>query len=50
MVPLIYKIAENAINGLDRPKYLSRVKKDETNKTENPKNEKIKKSRSKESQ
>ena len=39
----IYRIAKNAINGLERPKYLSRVKKDETNKTENPKKDKIKK-------
>ena len=39
----IYRIAKNAINGIERPKYLSRVKKDETNKIENPKKDKIKK-------
>jgi len=39
----IYRIAKNAINGIERPKYLCRVKKDETNKIENPKKNKIKK-------
>ena len=34
----IYRIAKNAINGLERPKYLSREKK-----VEKPKKEKIKK-------
>ena len=39
----IYRIAKNAINRIERPKYLCRVKKDETNKIENPKKNKIKK-------
>ena len=43
MVPLIYiyRIAKNAINGLERPKYLCREKKEE--KVEKPKKEKVKK-------
>jgi hypothetical protein len=45
----IYRIAKNAINGLERPKYLCREKKDENIKVEKPKKEKVKKSRSKES-
>ena len=40
----IYRIAKNAINGLERPKYLCREKKDENIKVEKPKKEKIKKS------
>jgi transposase len=39
----IYRIAKNAINGLERPKYLCRFKKDENIKVEKPKKEKIKK-------
>jgi hypothetical protein len=39
----IYRIAKNAINGLERPKYLCREKKDENIKVEKPKKEKIKK-------
>jgi hypothetical protein len=39
----IYRIAKNAINGLERPKYLCREKKDEDVKVETPKKEKIKK-------
>ena len=39
----IYRIAKNAINGLERPKYLCREKKDEDVKVEKPKKEKIKK-------
>ena len=39
----IYRIAKNAINGLERPKYLCREKKNENIKVENPKKEKIKK-------
>ena len=39
----IYRIAKNAINGLERPKYLCREKKDEIIKVEKPINEKIKK-------
>ena len=39
----IYRIAKNAINGLERPKYLCREKKDENIKVEKPINEKIKK-------
>ena len=39
----IYRIAKNAINVIEQPKYLSRVKKNETNKIENPKKNKIKK-------
>ena len=37
------RIAKNAINGLERPKYLCREKKDEDVKVEKPKKEKIKK-------
>lgn len=40
----IYRIAKNAINGLERPKYLCREKKEENIKKEKPKKEKIKKS------
>ena len=29
MVPQIYRIVKNAINGLERPKYLCREKKDD---------------------
>ena len=39
----IYRIAKNAINGLERPKYLCREKKDENIKVDKPKKEKIKK-------
>ena len=39
----IYRIAKNAINGLERPKYLCRKNKDENIKVEKPINEKIKK-------
>jgi hypothetical protein len=39
----IYRIAKNAINGLERPKYLCREKKGEDVKVEKPKKEKIKK-------
>ena len=39
----IYRIAKNAINGLERPKYLCREKKNENIKVEKPKKEKIKK-------
>ena len=39
----IYRIAKNAINGLERPKYLCREKKDKNIKVEKPKKEKIKK-------
>jgi len=39
----ICRIAKNAINGLERPKYLCREKKDEDVKVEKPKKEKIKK-------
>jgi len=39
----IYRIAKNAINGLERPKYLCREKKDENVKVEKPKKEKVKK-------
>jgi len=39
----IYRIAKNAINGLERPKYLCREKKDD-DKVEKPKKEKVKKS------
>ena len=39
----IYRIAKNAINGLERPKYLCREKKDENIKVEKPKKKKIKK-------
>jgi hypothetical protein len=40
-----FKIAKNAINGLERPKYLCREKKDENIKVDNlkPKKEKVKK-------
>jgi len=40
---IIYRIAKNAINGLERPKYLCREKKDKNIKVEKPKKEKIKK-------
>jgi len=33
----IYRLAKNAINGLERPKYLCREKKDENIKVEKPK-------------
>ena len=33
----IYRIAKNAINGLERPKYLCKEKKNENIKVENPK-------------
>jgi hypothetical protein len=39
----IYRIAKNAIDGLERPKYLCRKKKDENIKVEKPIKEKIKK-------
>jgi hypothetical protein len=39
----IYRIAKNAINGLERPKYLCREKKDENIKVEKPKKDKVKK-------
>ena len=39
----IYRIAKNAINGLERPKYLCREKKNENIKVEKPKKEKINK-------
>ena len=39
----IYRITKNAINGLERPKYLCREKKDENIKVEKPKKEKVKK-------
>ena len=39
----IYRIAKNAINGLERPKYLCREKKEEDVKVEKPKKEKVKK-------
>jgi transposase len=39
----IYRIAKNAINGLERPKYLCREKKNENIKVEKPKKEEIKK-------
>ncbi len=39
----IYRIAKNAINGLERPKYLCREKKDENVKVEKAKKEKVKK-------
>jgi len=39
----IYRIAKNAINGLERPKYLCREKKNENIKVEKPKKEKVKK-------
>jgi len=39
----IYRIAKNAINGLEQPKYLCREKKDDNIKVEKPKKEKVKK-------
>jgi hypothetical protein len=39
----IYRIAKNAINRLERPKYLCREKKEEDAKAEKPKKEKVKK-------
>ena len=39
----IYRISKNAINKLERPKYLCREKKDENIKVEKPKKEKVKK-------
>ena len=39
----ICRIAKNAINGLERPKYLCREKKDENIKVEKPKKDKVKK-------
>ena len=39
----IHRIAKNAINELERPKYLCRKKKDENIKVEKPKKEKVKK-------
>ena len=39
----IYRIAKTAINGLERPKYLCREKKDENVKVEKTKKEKVKK-------
>jgi hypothetical protein len=39
----IYRIAKNAINGLERPKYLCREKKDENIKVEKPIKDKLKK-------
>jgi len=39
----IYRIVKNAINRLERPKYLCREKKNENIKVEKPKKEKIKK-------
>jgi len=39
----IYRIAKNAVNGLERPKYLCREKKEENVKVEKPKKEKVKK-------
>jgi hypothetical protein len=38
----IYRIAKNAINGLERPKYLCRENKEDIN-VEKPKKEKVKK-------
>jgi len=40
----IYRIANNAINGIERPKYLCREKKEENIKVEKPKKRKLKKS------
>ena len=37
MEPLIYRIAKNAINGLEQSKYLCREKKNENIKVEKPK-------------
>ena len=42
----IYRIAKNTINGLERPKYLSREKKDENIKSEKPIKDKIKSNKS----
>ena len=42
-MPLIYIIAKNAINGLERPTYLCREKKDENIKVDNLKHKKVKK-------
>jgi hypothetical protein len=39
----IYRIAKNAIDGLERPKYLCREKKDENIKVEKPIKDKLKK-------
>jgi len=39
----IYRIAKNAINGLERPTYLCREKKDENIKVVKPKKDKVKK-------
>jgi hypothetical protein len=39
----IYRIAKNAVNGLERPKYLCREKKEENVKVEKPKKAKVKK-------
>ena len=39
----ICRIAKNAINGIERPKYLCREKKEENDKVEKPKKEKVKK-------
>ena len=39
----IYRIAKNAINGIERPKYLCREKKEEDINIEKPKKEKVKK-------
>ena len=39
----IYRIAKNAIKGIERPKYLCREKKEENIKVEKPKKEKVKK-------
>ena len=39
----IYRIAKNAINGTERPKYLCREKKEDNVKVEKPKKEKVKK-------
>ena len=39
----ICRIAKNAINGIERPKYLCREKKEENDKVEKPKKEQVKK-------
>ena len=39
----IYRIAKNAINGIERPKYLCREEKEENIKVEKPKKKKLKK-------
>jgi uncharacterized protein (DUF2461 family) len=39
----ICRIAKNAINGIERPKYLCREKKNENIKVKKPKKEKVKK-------